>query len=298
MQDLTRHQRNTTKEDAVLIPRIITAVVLLALLLPALFASDASYFAAITLVLIAAGCWEWGRLNGASGVVSGVAGAAIGVALAYVWWLAPPWLPEHAGVMRGLWLLCAGAWVLGSAWLIRVGLSRWSNASATARLLIGWALLSLTWLAMASAHQIGINFLLSLMVLVWVADVAAYFGGRAWGKRKLAAAISPGKTWAGAFSGAAAVMALAVAWVWFDAHYATDSASIYTHLVKRSPVLLVVGVLWLTCMAVVGDLVESLVKRCAGVKDSSGLLPGHGGVLDRVDALLPVLPLGMMLVTV
>lgn len=298
MQDLTRHQRNTTKEDAVLIPRIITAVVLLALLLPALFASDASYFAAITLVLIAAGCWEWGRLNGASGVVSGVAGAAIAVALAYVWWLAPPWLPEHAGVMRGLWLLCAGAWVLGSAWLIRVGLSRWSNASATARLLIGWALLSLTWLAMASAHQMGINFLLSLMVLVWVADVAAYFGGRAWGKRKLAAAISPGKTWAGAFSGAAAVMALAVAWVWFDAHYATDSASIYTHLVKRSPVLLVVGVLWLTCMAVVGDLVESLVKRCAGVKDSSGLLPGHGGVLDRVDALLPVLPLGMMLVTV
>ena len=298
MQDLTRHQRNTTKEDAVLIPRIITAVVLLALLLPALFASDASYFAAITLVLIAAGCWEWGRLNGASGVVSGVAGAAIAVALAYVWWLAPPWLPEHAGVMRGLWLLCAGAWVLGSAWLIRVGLSRWSNARATARLLIGWALLSLTWLAMASAHQIGINFLLSLMVLVWVADVAAYFGGRAWGKRKLAAAISPGKTWAGAFSGAAAVMALAVAWVWFDAHYATDSASIYTHLVKRSPVLLVVGVLWLTCMAVVGDLVESLVKRCAGVKDSSGLLPGHGGVLDRVDALLPVLPLGMMLVTV
>lgn len=298
MQDLTRHQRNTTKEDAVLIPRIITAVVLLALLLPALFASDASYFAAITLVLIAAGCWEWGRLNGASGVVSGVAGAATAVALAYVWWLAPPWLPEHAGVMRGLWLLCAGAWVLGSAWLIRVGLSRWSNASATARLLIGWALLSLTWLAMASAHQIGINFLLSLMVLVWVADVAAYFGGRAWGKRKLAAAISPGKTWAGAFSGAAAVMALAVAWVWFDAHYATDSASIYTHLVKRSPVLLVVGVLWLTCMAVVGDLVESLVKRCAGVKDSSGLLPGHGGVLDRVDALLPVLPLGMMLVTV
>ncbi len=281
-----------------LIPRIITAVVLLALLLPALFASDASYFAAITLVLIAAGCWEWGRLNGAHSVASGLAGVAIGAALAYVWWLAPQLLAAHADVMRSLWLLCAGAWVLGSAWLIRVGLSRWSNSSAAARLLIGWTLLALTWLAMASAHQTGINFLLSLMVLVWVADVAAYFGGRAWGKRKLAPAISPGKTWAGALSGAAAVMALALAWVWADAHYATGSASIYTHLLERSPVLLVVGVLWLTCMAVVGDLVESLVKRCAGVKDSSGLLPGHGGVLDRVDALLPVLPLGMMLVTV
>ena len=281
-----------------LIPRIITAVVLLALLLPALFASNASYFAALTLVLIAAACWEWGRLNKASAQASVAAGALTGAVLAYVWWWVPQALDNYPGMMRSLWLLSAAAWVLGSAWLLAFGLAKWSSSSALLRLWLGWALLALTWLAMASAHKIGVNFLMSLMVLVWVADVAAYFGGRAWGKRKLAPAISPGKTWAGALSGAAAVMVLAFAWVWLDKHYATGSASIYTQLWQRSPALLVIGVLWLTCMAVIGDLVESLVKRCAGAKDSSGLLPGHGGVLDRVDALLPVLPLGMMLVTV
>jgi phosphatidate cytidylyltransferase len=285
-------------KDYMLIPRIITAVVLLAMLLPALFATNSSPFAALTLVLIAAGCWEWGRLNQLGFAASVVAGVAVGAGLAYVWWLAPHLLVEYAHVTRALWLLGAALWVLGSAWLLRFGMTRWLGLSPKLRLGVGWLLLALTWLAMASAHAVGVNFLLSVMVLVWVADVAAYFGGRAWGKRKLAAGISPGKTWAGAFSGAAAVMVLAVAWLWLDTQLAPDSASIYTQLWQRSPVLMVIGVLWLNSMAVVGDLIESLVKRCAGVKDSSGLLPGHGGVLDRVDALLPVLPLALMLVTV
>jgi phosphatidate cytidylyltransferase len=140
--------------------------------------------------------------------------------------------------------------------------------------------------------------LLSLMVLVWAADVAAYFGGRAWGKRKLAAEISPGKTWAGAWSGAGAVLVLGIAWQRLDETGLVDGASIFTILADRHLLIALIGVLFLVAMAVVGDLMESLVKRSAGVKDSSGLLPGHGGVLDRVDALLPVLPIGMMLVTV
>ena len=150
---------------------------------------------------------------------------------------------------------------------------------------------------MARARVVGINFLLSLMVLVWVADVAAYFGGRAWGNRKLAASISPGKTWAGAYSGLIGVLVLAAVWVQVDHYGWVDSPSVFSVLYDRHPVLMVVGVLFLVTMAVVGDLMESLVKRSVGVKDSSGLLPGHGGVLDRVDALLPVLPMGMMLVT-
>jgi phosphatidate cytidylyltransferase len=281
-----------------LISRIMTAVVLLALLLPALFASNSSYFAVITLALITAGCWEWGRLNQLSFVPATLVGLCVGLGLAYVWWLSPDLLRTHADVTRGLWLLAATMWVLGSAWMMRFGLSKWLHINVALRLVAGWLLIALTWLAMASAHNIGVNFLLSLFLLVWVADVAAYFGGRAWGKRKLAAAISPGKTWAGAITGVVAVMALAITWLWVDAVWALDSPSMYTLLWQRSPALMVIGVVWLTCMAVVGDLVESLVKRCAGVKDSSGLLPGHGGVLDRVDALLPVLPLGMMLVTV
>jgi phosphatidate cytidylyltransferase len=91
------------------------------------------------------------------------------------------------------------------------------------------------------------------------------------------------------------VLLMASLWIWVDMQYAVDSASLYTRLYNRSGLFLVLGTLFLTMMSVVGDLVESLVKRSAGIKDSSQLLPGHGGVLDRVDALLPALPLAMML---
>lgn len=151
--------------------------------------------------------------------------------------------------------------------------------------------LALAWWALATLHQLGVAVLLSTLLLVWVADVAAYFGGRAWGRRKLAAEISPGKSWEGAWCGAAAVLALALAWVaaarlwggwWQD--------SLFARLWAVAPGWAVAWWMLLTGLSVAGDLFESLVKRSAGVKDSSRLLPGHGGVLDRIDALLPVLP--------
>jgi phosphatidate cytidylyltransferase len=145
-----------------------------------------------------------------------------------------------------------------------------------------------------------VNFLLSVMVLVWVADISAYFAGKAFGtrfiKRKLAASISPGKSWEGVLGGMAGVLLLAFGWTLLDRNGATQVPSFYSMLADRHsmPVMLLV-VLFMAAMSVVGDLVESLVKRSAGAKDSSALLPGHGGVLDRVDALLPTLPLAMML---
>jgi phosphatidate cytidylyltransferase len=148
----------------------------------------------------------------------------------------------------------------------------------------------------------GINFLFSVLVLVWVADISAYFAGRALGGRffvrKLAPTISPGKTWEGACGGLVGVVACAFVWRTLDSSGTAGTASIYTHLADVHPVFMVLAVLFLGSMSVVGDLVESLFKRSAGVKDSSNLLPGHGGVLDRVDALLPILPLAMMLATV
>ena len=281
-----------------LIPRIITAVALLAVLLPALFAVSPEPFAAVTLLLIVAACWEWGRLNQMGGVPALGVGLAVGIGLAGGWGgqalaaqIDPSW-------ERSLWLLVSTSWVLGSAALVRAGVNAWMPLARSFRLVLGWLLLAATWWAMARARTLGINFLLSLMVLVWAADVAAYFGGRAWGNRKLAAAISPGKTWAGAWSGAGAVLVLGIAWQRLDETGLVDGASIFTILADRHVLISLIGVLFLVAMAVVGDLMESLVKRSAGVKDSSGLLPGHGGVLDRVDALLPVLPIGMMLVTV
>jgi phosphatidate cytidylyltransferase len=151
----------------------------------------------------------------------------------------------------------------------------------------------------AQARVIGINFLLSIFVLVWVADVAAYFTGRAFGlkftQRRLAPAISPGKSWEGVWGGMAGVLLLALAWYQADAHWQAPVHSLYTVLAGQGVGLLVIAVVFLAAMSVLGDLLESLVKRSAGAKDSSRLLPGHGGVLDRVDALLPTLPLAMML---
>jgi len=134
---------------------------------------------------------------------------------------------------------------------------------------------------------------------VWVADIAAYFGRRAFGRRKLAPTISPGKSWEGVVSGMAGVLVLAFAWMAVEARVAVDSPSLYVQWRDTAgwPVM-IIGLLFLSSMSVVGDLFESLVKRAAGAKDSSALLPGHGGVLDRIDALLPVFPLAMALVSI
>jgi phosphatidate cytidylyltransferase len=131
-------------------------------------------------------------------------------------------------------------------------------------------------------------------VLVWTADVFAYFGGRAFGKRKLAPSISPGKSWAGVWSGIVGTLAVAIAWLVFDGRGLAYYDSFYTLVNERLTTIgLAVVVIVLVAMSIVGDLFESLVKRAAGAKDSSALLPGHGGILDRIDALLPVFPIAL-----
>ncbi len=271
--------------------RVVTAIVLLALLLPALFASSAWPFAVLTLLLIGAAGWEWGRLNqaGDAAIAMGVLLALGGADALYMGWtLRPP---------AWLWWPAVAVWVLGGALALRGGPALWPRVPPGLRWVLGLAMLWLAWLAIAHARSIGINFILSVFCLVWVADIAAYFGGRAFGRRKLAPTISPGKSWEGVGAGMLGVLALAFAWRWIDATQPVDSPSLYGSLAAAWGVAgMVVGVLLLAAMSVVGDLFESLVKRAAGAKDSSGLLPGHGGVLDRVDALLPVFPIAVALV--
>ena len=261
--------------------RIITALVLVAFLLPALFAASAWPFALLTLAGIAAAGWEWGRLNGAGAqaiLLGAVLACACGLALWVGWASAPP---------RALWWLATLGWVLGGAWVLRGGPPAWGSVAAPLRWAFGLLLLWVGWLALANARAVGINFILSVFCLVWAADIAAYFGGRAFGRRKLALAISPGKSWEGVWSGMLGVLALAALWTLvIDRHLPVDSRSLFAVLEARLG--LVVGLLalvFLSAMSVVGDLFESLVKRSAGAKDSSNLLPGHGGVLDRIDAL-------------
>jgi phosphatidate cytidylyltransferase len=276
--------------------RIITALILLAILLPALFYPAPQPFVAVALVLIAAGAWEWGRLNGCTAAMSMLVAAACLALCAASWQMG--WLEQS---MPMLWSLAGAAWVLGGAWLLRRGVGGWAMIPRAARLVAGLMALWLAWLAVSQARVMGINFLLSILVLVWVADISAYFAGRAFGGRfsraKLAPAISPGKSWEGVWGGMAGVVMLAFAWSWTDQSLAVDGPSFYSRLSLHGAIFLLISVVFMAAMSVVGDLVESLIKRSAGVKDSSGLLPGHGGVLDRVDALLPTLPLGMMLVS-
>ena len=284
--------------------RVITAIVLLAIILPALFYPAPTPFCAVALVLIAAGGWEWGRLNACG------QGLSVLLALGCVLLCSASW---YLGLLEkplpALWLFAGSAWVLVGGWLLRQGVTGWPRILKIVRLSGGVLALWLAWLAVAQARVLGIDFLLSVLSLVWIADIAAYAAGRTFGGRftqtKLAPAISPGKSWEGVWGGMAGVVVLSLLWVALDGVKANVgvgagsvfSGSLYTRLwAQHGVAVMLVAVVFLAAMSVVGDLVESLIKRSAGVKDSSGLLPGHGGVLDRVDALLPTLPLALMLV--
>lgn len=274
-----------------LLTRIITALVLVGLLLAALAQSSLWPFALFTLLLIAAGGWEWGKLNQAGNALSVLFGLAVG--LAGVAALLGPWAATAPAV---LWWVAVALWLVGGTVALRSGPSAWPRLPRAGRWLLGLLCLWAAWLALANARALGINFLLSALCLVWVADVAAYFGGRRFGRRKLAPSISPGKSWEGVWSGLAGVWLVAVVWLLVDQRFAVDSASLYTRLLGSLGWFgMVPALAVLAAFSVAGDLVESLVKRAAGAKDSSRLLPGHGGVLDRVDALLPVLPLALAL---
>jgi phosphatidate cytidylyltransferase len=273
--------------------RIATALVLVALLLLTLWASSPWPFVGLTLLLISAAAWEWARLNGLASkaaVLSGLLLAVVGLGLALS--------ARAAGESHTLWLLAAGAWVIGGIFVLRAGPRAWAQWPQGVRVAVGAVLLVVAWWALARARITGVNYLLSVLCIVWAADIAAYFGGRAFGRHKLAPSISPGKSWEGVVSGMVGVLALAAFWLMLDTRMAADSASLFTLLRQRFGLaLMALAVLALAAMSVVGDLFESLIKRAVGAKDSSALLPGHGGVLDRVDALLPVLPCALALTT-
>ncbi len=274
-----------------LVQRVITAIVLLAMWLPALFASTPWPFAVLTLIFIAAAGGEWMQLNGAGSLMSIACGALLGGACALALWA--DW-PRSAPSVA--WWAAMAGWVLGGAWALKVGPAGWGRLPQALRWPLGLLALWLAWLALASARTRGVNFILSVFSLVWVADIAAYFGGRAFGRRKLAVGISPGKSWEGVWSGMLGVLLLATVWLWADRAWTVDSPSLFSQMYAQRGLLgVLLGCVFLVAMGVVGDLFESLVKRHAGAKDSGRLLPGHGGVLDRIDALLPVLPLALAL---
>jgi phosphatidate cytidylyltransferase len=310
--------------------RIITALVLLAIFVPVTLFSPIHgghdlFGALIALVLIVA-AWEWGRLLGlrhAWPIVYAVIAALVLL------------VTQNGRFISTYSLYHASAifWIAAVPFALvrkpKLAVGPWRVFLALAGLVIFAA----CWHALVTARAIGVAFVLSLLLVVWLADIGAYFSGKAFGRHKLAPAISPGKTWEGVAGGWALVMAIAVLTVFVGAAgsstvvtgaadgLASAAAATVTmaNTATTATTVTVPGQSWLlpnlydalvghlgwtrallgltilVAFSVTGDLFESLAKRQAGVKDSSTLLPGHGGVLDRIDALLPVLPLAMLL---
>lgn len=271
--------------------RVITAVVLLALLIPALLAPQRWPFNLLTLLFMVAAAWEWARLNQLPSAAALAAAALLALACAAA--MRAGWADAAPSAV---WWLAVALWLPAGALTLRAGPAHWLALPRGARLLLGLAALWAAWLAVNQARAVGLGFILSVFCLVWAADIAAYFGGRRFGKRKLAPAISPGKSWEGVYSGVAGVLLLGLVWSAADARWPALGSSLYSQLFAQLGIAGgLLALLLLAGASVVGDLSKSVAKRAVGVKDSGKLLPGHGGVLDRIDALLPVFPAALAL---
>lgn len=265
--------------------RVITALVLVALLLPALFYLPQNYWALLVAAFIGIAAWEWGALLGWRAAGRVVLGAVTALICALVSLLDPAAIGnEGAGSVAAGWAMVAyGAaaifWCLIMPfWLHR----KWSLAGPVG-ILVGAVVLLPTWLAMVQLRVFGPGVLLGIFAVVWMADIAAYFSGKAFGKHKLAPSISPGKTREGAIG---AVLGVVI--------YGLVVRQIFSLDVLSLP-LWILSLIGITAISIVGDLYESLLKRKAGIKDSSNILPGHGGVLDRIDSLTSTLPVVALL---
>jgi phosphatidate cytidylyltransferase len=270
--------------------RVITAVVLLAILLPVLFFNYFPAFALVVTLFVAGAVWEGARLFGLSETGARVAGFLGGVLFAYMLYAAQP------GAARALFGVAALLWFIRYAPTLGMGLPPLGGvANWTLAITFGFAVFA-AFFAIVGLYLHSPLYLLSVMVLVWIADIGAYFSGKAFGKRKLAPTISPGKSWEGAIGGAIAVLVIAVASVLLAdaaAPWLQDTFSYKLHARFGWGLTLLI-LLVIVMFSVIGDLFESALKRRIGFKDSSNLLPGHGGVLDRVDALIPVLPMAAL----
>jgi len=266
--------------------RVLTAAVLVPLTLAALFLLGPQGWATVTLVIVVLAAAEWAdlaRCPQQAWILFSAGTFLIGFVLLFLpgggfhpdagW---PDIVPlAVCGAATLFWVFVAPAWLAAG----------WRVESRLALTLLGWLVLLATWIAVVQLQARSPWLLLALMAVVWIADTAAYFAGRALGKHRLAPSISPGKTWEGVYGGliATALYALLLA------RFAPESG--YGRTVSVVAIAAWVAViLGLTGLSVVGDLFESFLKRQRGVKDSGKLLPGHGGVLDRIDALLAAMP--------
>lgn len=257
--------------------RIITALVLVPLVVAGVLWLPTPWFALVLAFFVVIGAWEWSRLAG----IDSTAGR-LGFVVILAAWLTLLWMQGEAPMLRGFLGLVTVFWLF-------VGIRIWGvrqieprTGLSSGQIVAGFLVLGAAWAALVGLHHLSVSgpkLVLFLLVLIWIADTAAYFSGRRWGRTKLAPVVSPGKTWAGVWGAlGGAVLCGLVLGLW------------------RTPNgVAIVGYLMLAILtaavSIVGDLFESLLKRQRGLKDSGSLLPGHGGMLDRIDSLTAAAPL-------
>ena len=264
--------------------RAATAAVLVPVVLVTLFVLPPIGWSAFVLALVVVCALEWSRLAGLGPIATGAFAGALGAAGTALLLAAPPvagrgW-PD--AVLVGACAVATLFWILVALpWVVR----RWTPRSPAVVALAGAIVLGGAFVALVELRSHSPWLVLAAMAVVWIADTAAYFAGRAFGKRKLAPAVSPGKSWEGVWGGLVAVTVYAALLVPLAGAAGYDG--------PVGPVAIATWIalaLALAMLSVLGDLYESWMKRVAGVKDSGKVLPGHGGLLDRVDALLAAMP--------
>jgi len=272
--------------------RVLTALALLAIFLPVLWFAPLIWLGALIAVVITLAAWEWWRLLFPHNPKRAVSYAGLCLLSLSIWFM-------YAGMQAIqilLWLTLA-FWLLVVPVLMSRALDlnmqfwRWPLAIA------GLFILPACWFALMHLRAISMTLFLSVLVLVWAADIGAYFAGKAFGRHKLAIRLSPGKSIEGAIGGCLLVLCIAILGATYFSEFKLFQNNFFDLLQAKLgwAVMLALTVL-LVAMSIQGDLFESQLKRIAGVKDSSSLLPGHGGFLDRIDALLPVLPLAGLII--
>lgn len=262
-----------------LLPRILSAIVMAALFLCAVFVASPEIFVWSMLCVVLLAGWEWARLSGVKGQLGRVLYGILITGLCS--------FSDHLNITQNILFIVPVLWLIALYWVARYpDPLLWRHLSV--RLIFGAFVLTTTWSALVVLRgaEDFITLVLVLMGVIWGADSGAYFAGRAFGKRKLAKYVSPGKSWEGVFGGLVITQIGVIAFsAWSD--YSVSSWF-----------LLAVIALVTASVSVLGDLMESLFKRHEGIKDSSQLIPGHGGIMDRVDSLTAAAPIYVLLLTV
>ncbi len=272
--------------------RIITALVLGPLIIWSVLVFSHRAIAIEMAAILCIGAWEWARLAGINNQIGRITFALLmGLVFAAITLLIHQ---NHSFQLTGLYL-AAVFWLFALIMVIYfnraaiVPLDRNSTYAKLGTLIVGMGILAGSFVSIVALHrapEYGAIYILVLLILIWVADSAAYFAGKAFGKNKLALNVSPGKSWEGVIGGMIGTM------------IAAYLSALYLEIESSLIIKFILIALLAISFSIVGDLTESLFKRRAGIKDSSQILPGHGGIMDRIDSLTAAAPIFVLGLTI